>query len=129
MQSVHWAFCSAVTACHQAPCRWQARASVHEMTDSPTDGRQTFAGVSRIMSVMDWGEAAEFLTFGAAGRSQVDSATDVYILVAPQNIVGNTIMTDLSEMVRCSHPQISSAGYCLSMGWASNMAGPPPVPT
>lgn len=45
------------------------------------------------MSVMEWGDATEFVTFGKVGKDEVDEATDVYILVAPQNIVGNTIMT------------------------------------
>jgi hypothetical protein len=42
---------------------------------------------------MDWGEATEFVSFGQVGKDEVDDTTDVYILVAPQNIVGNTIMT------------------------------------
>jgi hypothetical protein len=45
------------------------------------------------MSVMDWGDATEFVTFGKVGKEEVDKATDVYVLIAPQNIVGNTIMT------------------------------------
>lgn len=52
------------------------------------------------MSVMDWGDATEFVTFGAVGKDEVDDSTDVYLLVAPQNVVGNTILTDLGEHVR-----------------------------
>lgn len=51
------------------------------------------AGVARIMNMMDWGEATEFVTFGQVGKEEVDEATDVYMLIAPQNIVGNTILT------------------------------------
>lgn len=50
--------------------------------------------------MMDWGDATEFVTFGAVGEEEVDDSTDVYILIAPQNIVGNTILTGLGEHVR-----------------------------
>ena len=33
------------------------------------------------------------------GADQVDPADDFYVLIAPQNVVGNTIMTNLLEMV------------------------------
>ncbi len=32
-------------------------------------------------------------------QDQVNEATDFYILICPQNVVGNTILTDLGEMV------------------------------
>ena len=48
---------------------------------------------------MDWGDIGEFVTFGEVGHDQIDDAS-YYILVAPQNAVGNTILTNLGEMVR-----------------------------
>ena len=56
------------------------------------------SGVRRIMEAMDWGDAEEFVSFGNVGANQVDEAS-FYILIAPQNVVGNTIMTPLLEMV------------------------------
>jgi hypothetical protein len=50
------------------------------------------------MERMDWGEASDFVTFGNVMASTVDDAT-YYVLVTPQNVVGNTIMTPLLEMV------------------------------
>ena len=47
---------------------------------------------------MDWGEAQDFVHFGAVGGEHVDDC-DYYILIAPQNVVGNTIMTGLGDMV------------------------------
>ena len=51
------------------------------------------------MTQMDWGDAQEFVRFGAVGGEHVDDC-DFYILIAPQNVVGNTIMTGLTDMVR-----------------------------
>lgn len=57
---------------------------------------------------MDWGEATDFVRFGAVGAAHVDEC-EYYILIAPQNVVGNTIMTDLGSMVRaralCPRPR------------------------
>ena len=58
----------------------------------------SLSGVRRIMEAMDWGNAVDFVSFGNVGASQVDEAS-FYILIAPQNVVGNTIMTPLLEMV------------------------------
>lgn len=55
-------------------------------------------GVKRIMASMDWGDAADFVSLGAVGAAEVDES-DYYILVAPQNVVGDTIMTSLGEHV------------------------------
>ena len=60
---------------------------------------QAFRWAARIMTAMDWGEATDFVRFGAVGGEHVDEC-EYYILIAPQNVVGNTIMTDLGEMVR-----------------------------
>lgn len=51
------------------------------------------------MEAMDWGDATDFVRFGAVGSAHVDEC-EFYILIAPQNVVGNTIMTDLQSMVR-----------------------------
>ena len=51
------------------------------------------------MQRMDWGDAADFVSFGNVGASCIDDST-FYVLVSPQNVVGNTIMTPLLEMVR-----------------------------
>lgn len=53
------------------------------------------------MQRMDWGEASDFVTFGNVMASCIDDAS-YYVLVSPQNVVGNTIMTPLLEMVRKS---------------------------
>ncbi|GMH33032.1 hypothetical protein BSKO_00866 [Bryopsis sp. KO-2023] len=58
----------------------------------------SLAGVRRIMEAMDWGEAIDFVAFGQVGSDQIDDF-DHYILIAPQNVVGSTIMTNLTEMV------------------------------
>lgn len=59
--------------------------------------------MKQIMTRMDWGDASDFVTFGNVSASCVDDAA-YYVLVAPQNVVGNTIMTPLLEMV----------GFCAS---------------
>lgn len=51
------------------------------------------------MEAMDWGDAEEFVGFGNVGANQIDDS-QYYILIAPQNVVGTTIMTNLQEMVR-----------------------------
>lgn len=50
------------------------------------------------MNMMDWGDIGEFVSFGEVGRDQIDKAS-YYILVAPQNVVGTTILTNLGDMV------------------------------
>lgn len=52
------------------------------------------------MKVMDWGDVADMVTFGEVSAEDADDPADVFVLLAPQNIVGNTIMTNLSDMVR-----------------------------
>merc|ERR1719284_1905750 len=46
---------------------------------------------------MDWGDAAPFVSFGSVGAGQVDGS-DVYLIIAPQNIVGASIFEDLRDM-------------------------------
>ena len=50
------------------------------------------------MNMMDWGDIGDFVSFGEVGRDQIDDSS-YYILVAPQNVVGNTILTNLGDMV------------------------------
>ena len=59
----------------------------------------SLSGVKQIMQRMDWGDASDFVSFGNVGASCIDDST-FYVLVSPQNVVGNTIMTPLLEMVR-----------------------------
>lgn len=49
-------------------------------------------------NTQDWGDAADFVSFGHVAADQIDESA-VYVLIAPQNVVGNTIMTPLLEMV------------------------------
>ena len=62
----------------------------------------SLAGVDRIMKQMDWGEAAEFVTFGAVGAEHVDDTTDVYLVIAPQNTVGVSIIEPLKAMTEAA---------------------------
>jgi hypothetical protein len=56
------------------------------------------------MNMMDWGDIGEFVSFGEVGRDQIDNAS-YYILVAPQNVVGTTILTNLGDMVSAGNQQ------------------------
>ena len=56
------------------------------------------------MNMMDWGDIGEFVSFGEVGRDQIDKAS-YYILVAPQNVVGTTILTNLGDMVSAGDQQ------------------------
>ncbi|KFM24902.1 hypothetical protein F751_1781 [Auxenochlorella protothecoides] len=56
------------------------------------------SGVARILKAMDWGEAGEWMEFGAVGAGEVESA-DAFVIVAPQNMVGNSILPFLDAMV------------------------------
>ncbi|KAJ0235802.1 Adenylate kinase 5 [Hirschfeldia incana] len=59
------------------------------------------AGTRKILEYMDWGDDATLGTFvklGAIGGKEVDEEDDIFILVAPQNAVGNCIIDDLQAM-------------------------------
>ncbi|KAK9947406.1 hypothetical protein M0R45_003032 [Rubus argutus] len=59
------------------------------------------AGTRQILEYMDWGEYGAMETFikiGAIGAKHVDDTDDLFILVAPQNAVGNCIIEDLQAM-------------------------------
>ncbi|XP_071910873.1 adenylate kinase 5, chloroplastic-like isoform X2 [Coffea arabica] len=53
------------------------------------------AGSRKILEFMDWGEYGAkdtFIKIGSIGAKEVDEEDDMYILVAPQNAVGNCII-------------------------------------
>ncbi|KAL6839162.1 hypothetical protein ACP4OV_031053 [Aristida adscensionis] len=59
------------------------------------------AGTRKILEAMDWGDygaKGTFINFGAVGASAVDKEDDMFILIAPQNAVGNCIIDDLRAM-------------------------------
>ncbi|KAL6221588.1 hypothetical protein ACLB2K_004984 [Fragaria x ananassa] len=59
------------------------------------------AGTRQILEYMDWGEygaMGTFIKIGAIGAKHVDETDDLFILVAPQNAVGNCIIEDLQAM-------------------------------
>jgi hypothetical protein len=58
-------------------------------------------GVMRIMKGMDWGAAAPFVQTGHIGGGEVPGA-DAFILVAPQNITGQSVLPFVEEMVEAA---------------------------
>ncbi|KAG7021201.1 Adenylate kinase 5, chloroplastic, partial [Cucurbita argyrosperma subsp. argyrosperma] len=59
------------------------------------------AGTRKILEYMDWGEYGALGTFvkiGSIGAKEVDEQDDMFILVAPQNAVGNCIIDDMKAM-------------------------------
>lgn len=59
------------------------------------------AGTRQILEFMDWGDygaKGTFIKIGSIGSKEVDEQDDLFILVAPQNAVGNCIMDDLKAM-------------------------------
>ncbi|XP_038890385.1 adenylate kinase 5, chloroplastic isoform X2 [Benincasa hispida] len=59
------------------------------------------AGTRRILEYMDWGDYGALGTFvkiGSIGAKEVDQQDDMFILVAPQNAVGNCIIDDMKAM-------------------------------
>ncbi|XP_031108973.1 adenylate kinase 5, chloroplastic isoform X2 [Ipomoea triloba] len=59
------------------------------------------AGSRTILEYMDWGDDGALGTFvkiGAIGAKEVEEQDDMFILVAPQNAVGNCIIGDLKAM-------------------------------
>uniref|UniRef100_J3MRV4 adenylate kinase n=1 Tax=Oryza brachyantha TaxID=4533 RepID=J3MRV4_ORYBR len=59
------------------------------------------AGTRKILEIMDWGDYGAkdtFINFGAVGASEVDKEDDMFILIAPQNAVGNCIIDDMKAM-------------------------------
>ncbi|XP_039816246.1 probable adenylate kinase 5, chloroplastic isoform X3 [Panicum virgatum] len=59
------------------------------------------AGTRKILEFMDWGDygaKGTFINIGAVGASEVDKQDDMFILIAPQNAVGNCIIDDMRAM-------------------------------
>ncbi|CAN4096604.1 unnamed protein product [Withania somnifera] len=59
------------------------------------------AGSRKILEYMDWGEygaLGTFVNIGSIGGKEVDKQDDLFILVAPQNAVGNCIIDDMKAM-------------------------------
>ncbi|GKE58042.1 adenylate kinase [Tanacetum coccineum] len=53
------------------------------------------AGTRQILEYMDWGSdgaMGKFINIGAIGGKEVDEVDDIFILVAPQNAMGNYII-------------------------------------
>ncbi|XP_030954728.1 adenylate kinase 5, chloroplastic [Quercus lobata] len=59
------------------------------------------AGTRKILEYMDWGDygaLGTFIKIGSVGAKEVDEQDDMFIIVAPQNAVGNCIIDDLKAM-------------------------------
>ncbi|KAK2965785.1 hypothetical protein RJ640_009491, partial [Escallonia rubra] len=59
------------------------------------------AGTRKILEFMDWGDydaLGNFINIGSIGAKEVEEQDDIFILVAPQNAVGNCIIFDLQAM-------------------------------
>ncbi|CAA0819953.1 Adenylate kinase 5- chloroplastic [Striga hermonthica] len=59
------------------------------------------AGSRKILEFMDWGDdgaMGTFINIGSIGGSEVEEQDDMFILVAPQNAIGNCIIDDLKAM-------------------------------
>lgn len=66
------------------------------------------AGSRKILEFMDWGDYGAMDTFikiGSIGAKEVDEQDDMFILVAPQNAVGNCIIDDLEAMTDAAGPR------------------------
>jgi len=57
----------------------------------------SLSGVRRILDAMDWGDVDEFISKGAVGPDEIDEA-DYYLIISPQNIVGQTVVPLLEGM-------------------------------
>lgn len=63
------------------------------------------AGTRKILEFMDWGDygaKGTFINIGSIGGSEVEEQDDMFILVAPQNAVGNCIIDDLRAMTEAA---------------------------
>ncbi|CAN1182656.1 Adenylate kinase 5, chloroplastic [Linum perenne] len=59
------------------------------------------AGTRKILEYMDWGNdgaMGTFVNIGAIGAQEVEEQDDMFILISPQNAVGNCIIYDLEAM-------------------------------
>lgn len=53
---------------------------------------------------MQWGDASEFIQLGNLGANEVDSA-DAFILIAPQNVTGHSVLPLLEPMAAAADAQ------------------------
>ncbi|XP_047157748.1 adenylate kinase 5, chloroplastic [Vigna umbellata] len=63
------------------------------------------AGTRKILEFMDWGDygaKGTFINIGSIGAAEVGEQDDMFILVAPQNAVGNCIIDDLRAMTNAA---------------------------
>uniref|UniRef100_A0A0R0ICA6 DUF1995 domain-containing protein n=1 Tax=Glycine max TaxID=3847 RepID=A0A0R0ICA6_SOYBN len=63
------------------------------------------AGTRKILEFMDWGDygaKGTFINIGSIGAAEVEEEDDMFILVAPQNAVGNCIIDDLRAMTNAA---------------------------
>ncbi|CAN0838562.1 Adenylate kinase 5, chloroplastic [Linum grandiflorum] len=63
------------------------------------------AGTRKILEYMDWGNdgaMGTFVNLGAIGAKEVDEQDDMFILIAPQNAIGNCIIYDLEAMTNAA---------------------------
>ncbi|KAG4946940.1 hypothetical protein AAZX31_15G191900 [Glycine max] len=63
------------------------------------------AGTRKILEFMDWGDygaKGTFINIGSIGAAEVEEQDDMFILVAPQNAVGNCIIDDLRAMTNAA---------------------------
>ncbi|KAG0599230.1 hypothetical protein M758_12G137500 [Ceratodon purpureus] len=63
------------------------------------------AGTRPMLERMDWGtyiDEGTFIRFGAVGAKEVYDDDDMFILMAPQNAVGNCIIDDLKAMTEAA---------------------------
>lgn len=63
------------------------------------------AGTKKILEFMDWGEydaKGTFINIGSIGAKEVTDQDDMFILLAPQNAVGNCIIDDLQAMAEAA---------------------------
>ncbi|GAB2216185.1 hypothetical protein Droror1_Dr00023955 [Drosera rotundifolia] len=59
------------------------------------------AGTRKILEFMDWGDydaKGTFINLGSIGPKEVEEEDDMFILIAPQNAVGNCIIDDMKAM-------------------------------
>jgi adenylate kinase len=66
-------------------------------------------GVRKLLEMMDWGsqgaelQQKKFIRFGAVGSEWVDADDEVFVVLAPQSIVGNSIVPLLQDMVEAAN--------------------------
>lgn len=58
----------------------------------------SLSGVKRLLSQMDWGEDTPVSIAEGLGRDEIDDC-DSYILIAPQNLQGSSVLPFIQEMV------------------------------